>query len=510
MKRQIPMIFACQFLALMVTAWIFRHTLNSDAVAYLELARHYADGQWSLAIAGVWSPLISWSLAVLFKIGLPPLVAARVFMIISAMTFLWGSLRLFRRLELSRPALVCGLWVMAFLSVPWSVENITPDLLVAGLVAMAVSLMASPRWIEKPESSLLCGIIWGVSFLCKSVALPLGIATFVALVLWHWNKFVGQRRKIFRALSAAFAGIILTVAPWIMVLTCHYGTFTVASSASYNHALVGPKEDASRFLIDAGLHTPPAGRVTVWEDPIALRPDWSPFASWSNAMHQAKVILKNIPTVLLMLSGVCVIFPCLLLLAIARASKHKLFPQNCWLPFLPVLFLGALYLPNYLMFTEERYFYPAAPLLFATAVMCRNWRGIGLLLIAASFIVPNVLRAGIRLNALHGTGEYAHDLAANIMEKQLFGPVAGSGKISGGRVGLYIAWWLQQPWFGDEPVPNADDYRHSGASLLATIRGGEIARQLAADPNVRDLDRELFPTPAEAEKCPVKIFHVSE
>jgi hypothetical protein len=507
MRRQIQLVFVCQFLALILAAWFFRHALNTDGVAYLELARHYAAGQWSLAIAGVWSPLISWSVAVLLKFGFSPLAAARVFMIFSAVFFLWGSLRLFRRLELPPPALVCGLWVMALLSVPWSVENITPDLLVAGLIALAVALMASPQWIEKGGCSLVCGLIWGTAFLCKSVALPLGILMLAAMSVWWWKKNSGPG-KIFRAVLLALAGISILSGPWIAALSLHYGKFTVANAAGYNHAMVSPNVSRPMFLLDRGIQPPPPGRLTIWEDPVNPDPDWSPFASWSNAGHQVKVILKNSLTELLMVMGVSVIFPFLLLPVLARVGGHKYLPQYYRLPLLPVFFLGALYLPYYVMFTEERYFYPAAPLIFAAAAMCRSWRSIGLGLIAASFIIPNALRAGIHLNASRRTCEYAHELAARISARQLAGPVAGSGKISGGRTGLYIAWWLRQPWWGDELVPNAGDYKNSGAQLLVTTRGSEVARQLAADLEVRDLDGELFPTVVEAENSPVQIFQV--
>jgi hypothetical protein len=92
---------------------------------------------------------------------------------------------------------------------------------------------------------------------------------------------------------------------------------------------------------------------------------------------------------------------------------------------------------------------------------------------------------------------------------RLAGPVAGSGKLPGGRAGLYVAFLLQQPWFGDEPSAGPASFRRSGASLIIINRGSATARELAADAAFIDLDPQLFGSSAEAASFPLQVFKSS-
>jgi hypothetical protein len=368
--RQVPAVFAFQVAALTLTAWIFRHALNPDAVAYLQLASHYAHGRTDLAVSGFWGPLISWLTLPLLKLGMLPLGAARIVMSLSAIIFLCGCLRLFTRFNQSRSFLGWGLWISALVSILWSVENITPDLLLAGLVSIAFADMISSRWLLKPGVAFGSGLCWGLAFLCKVIALPLGVLTCVGVSLLWWRKRPDARRLVARSLGLATLGLALVAGPWIGVLSAHYGRFTVGTSARFNHSLVGPSVGKRLFLLDHGFHRPPAGRITVWEDPPLPYPAWSPVANWNNALHQLGIILRNLPVALFMLTGVSLAFPVLVILACLRRAGPGRSAENglnIWWTMLPVLVLGGLYLPNYLLLSEQRYFYPAFPFLWVAA-----------------------------------------------------------------------------------------------------------------------------------------------
>jgi hypothetical protein len=512
MQRRNLTVYFFQLVALLAAAWFFRHALNPDAVAYLQNARHYADGEMTLAISGHWSPLISWIIAVFLKLGLPPLAAARLFMILSAMIFLVGCSRLFSAFKISEQLHTWGLWTVALLSVPWSVENITPDLLLGGLTSFAVAEMVVMRWCQKSGAAIFCGGLWGVAYLCKSVALPLGALTALGLGLWWWKSQRDQLPRIIKAFALTLLGMALVAAPWISVLTNHYGKLTIASSAGYNHALVGPGLTNRLFLLDQGLRVPPAGRVTIWEDPISPYPDWSPLASWSNAKWQLHIMLANAPVVVFLLASISLALPVLLATLVVRSFRgEQLAVESTALwALLPVIILAALFLPNHLLASEQRYFYCAAPLLFAAAgcrwFIGKRWQYAFASLLAASFLVPNLARAGLYLNSTRIAGECAVELAEKISSKQLAGSVAGSGKLPGGRTGLYVAWHLQQPWYGDEPSPAAADYKSSGAKLVIVNRGSGIASELAGDKTVRNLDEELFGSAESAATFPLQVF----
>jgi hypothetical protein len=130
----------------------------------------------------------------------------------------------------------------------------------------------------------------------------------------------------------------------------------------------------------------------------------------------------------------------------------------------------------------------------------------GMLLVGVCFLLPTVIRSGLHLGSTRLAGECAGVLAQKISRAGLAGSVAGSGRLPGGRAGLYVAFLLSRPWFGDEPSPDAPGFKHSGASLIIVNRGNGVARELEADADFRDLDLRIFDSPAEAGQFPLQVF----
>ncbi|HEU5395558.1 MAG TPA: hypothetical protein VFV81_00225 [Verrucomicrobiae bacterium] len=506
-SNRIAGIYLFQFLALALFAWGYWHNLNTDAVAYLQIAADYSTGKFGLAISDYWSPLFSWLLVPFLKAGWAPLAAARLVMIISAIVFLAGCHRFFAVVELAPAMRRAGLWIAALLSLPWSIENITPDLLSAGLIAFAFAETIRSR---AGLNAWLAGLLWGAAYLGKSVALPLGILTVAGVAAWSWQK--ESLKRIVAGAALAGLGIFLVAAPWIAVISVHDGHLAVAKSAHLNHALVGPEISRPRFLLDQGFKAPPPGRLTIWEDPSLPYPDWSPFSSGNNAVHQLRVLLGNVPVALIMLTGISLAFPLLLLRALVSPLSSKSIP-GFHRALLPVWILAALFLPNYLLITEQRYFYGVTPMLLVatmgmlSASRVARVRAQAALILTILFLVPTVAREAWHLSAIRRAGEDAHLLAERIsgVRPSVIGPIAGSGRISGGRPGLYTAFLLQQPWYGDDPAATAATFEHSGAKLVIVDRHSAMAQQLAAYPaDFRNLDAQLFP--AGAGDFPLQVF----
>ena len=72
------------------------------------------------------------------------------------------------------------------------------------------------------------------------------------------------------------------------------------------------------------------------------------------------------------------------------------------------------------------------------------------------------------------------------------GPVVGSTFFSaeGHRVGLYVAWHLGQPWYGDVRSRQLEVYKRSGAKYTIAIPGSSLAEKLATD-GIRDVSDSL-------------------
>jgi hypothetical protein len=509
-------VFAVQSAGLMMAAWAFREALNSDGVAYLQIASHYVAGNVDLAISGHWGPMLSWLIAPFLMARIPPLAAARAVMALSALIFLLGCRRIFCRAKLGG-LFYLGLWTMALLSILWSVEIITPDLLLAGVVLFAFAEMVDSGWFLRPGTAFGSGVLWGLAYLVKAVALPLGVLTCLGMAALWWRKNPTARLKIARGVVLTLAGLAVVVAPWVAVLSWHYGKLTVTTSASYNHALVSPSVISPVPLLDEGFRQPERGRITIWEDPPLPCPDWSPWENWPNVTHQIAIMVRNTGTVIYILTRISLVFPIVVAAVLVGRGKFRKGPNGesdrVWYLW-PVAALSCIYLPNYLMKEELRYFYAAAPLLFVggAALLEGEWfcrqterRPYGAFLLAASLLVPALVRFSYYSGQTRLGGECAHILAERMARAGLAAPLAGDGWLAGGRVGLYTAYFLRQPWLGDEMSPNAVDFKSSGASLIIVNRGSRVARELAADASFRNLDELLF-SPREGEYFPIQVF----
>jgi hypothetical protein len=406
---------------------------------------------------------------------------------------------------------------MAMLSILWSVEWITPDLLLAGVVLFAFAAMLDSGWYLRPGTAFGSGMLWGLAYLVKAAGLPLGILTCLGMAFLWWRKNPGARLEIARSAGLTLAGLLLVAGPWVAVLSWHYGKLTVSTSATHNHALVGPSVDRSLDVMDEGFRQPERGRITIWEDPPLPCPDWSPWENWRNAAHQIGVMVSNTQIVLYILTRISVAFPILAAAVLVRRQRFRTYPDDdthrIWFLW-PVAALALVYLPNYLMVEELRYFYAAAPLFFVggAALLLRHWpywrplrRRWAAFLLAASLLIPALARSAFYSGQTRVTGQCAHFLAYRIRRAGLAAPLAGSGLFAGGRAGLYTAYLLGQPWLGDELSPHAADYKNSGASLIVVRRKSQIAQELAEDASFRNLDGLLF-SPEEGRHFPLQVF----
>jgi hypothetical protein len=185
--------------------------------------------------------------------------------------------------------------------------------------------------------------------------------------------------------------------------------------------------------------------------------------------------------------------------------------NHWWWAAVPVAALGLVYLPGNLLMSEQRYFYAALPFLIVlhTGILFW-WRKPewiqGTVLVACAVLIPTLCRSLIRPGPARTAGVQAHQLARKISEAHLAGPVAGSGRLPGGRTGLYVAFLLNQPWFGDEPLPSAAGFKQSGARLIIVGRESPAVKELDVDPGFHSLDGDLFVSPDQARAAPLKVY----
>ncbi|RME94212.1 MAG: hypothetical protein D6766_06395 [Verrucomicrobia bacterium] len=552
---------------LAAAAWVNTHRLNTDGIAYLRLAGYYVDGPVRLAISGYWGPLLSWLLAPALAAGLEPLAAARVVMALTGLVFAGGCAVLLRVLGLRRQVVLAGSGLAGLAAVGWSVEFISPDLLVAGLMALALAATVRPRWAAGGGGAFLAGVVWGLAYLAKAVALPFAVVAVPLTAWWLRARRPDSAARWGRALALTAMGWLLTAGPWVGLLSAKYGRLTFSTAAKAAHAVVGPPDQERYHPFARRLHHPEPGRLTSWEDPTSLPyADWSPFASREYFLHQVRVSWRNLGTAAWLLGRLDLLHLGVLALAglaaagwvrrrqtrrhdadsrgktaAAASPRHgervakglpagEKEPQAA--PAMPGLAIGlvclwtvclvAVYLPGYLERVDLRYFYAAWPWLFAATALAAERLGVALAprspllarmawpLALISFAAPPVIQGTLALRGLpQPAAILARELAEGIRRTGRPGPLAGSGLLGGDRAGLFAAFFLGQPWYGDQPGARPADWAAVGARWVVLSARRPEVRELAADPRFRERTWQVL-TGIESPERWLRVFENNE
>jgi hypothetical protein len=514
---------ACQTLLLLLVGRTNRYMLNPDAVSYILLGYHYVKGEFRLAVSGYWGPLLSWLMVPLLSLGQDPLVAARIVMGLSALLFLLGCLTLFRSLQIQGAGLVVGAWLVAIASVPWSVANITPDLLMSGLLCFAIRRLMSSRWVESRAIQFIAGLLFGAAYLAKAVALPIAVALILAIGSFWVLKEPARLRIVLRSALITGIGLLLVAGPWIVVLSAKYGTFVFSTSGKVAHAIVGP-HDIERSPGNKAFHTPEAGRLIATEDPTSLPyAYWSPFESREYFKHQVGVIYHNGRKMSDFLAGfdffhfglVAVLWGLLV-----RPPWRDNLTRDPWRWAVVIIAcMSVFYLPVYA--GDERYYYGAYPFLVASSLgtvvsLTSTIRGrinvprlVGFSLVTLSFVQTPVLNVA---NALTSVDDkyvrLSSDLATKVHALGRDGSFVSVGTCLGDVPPMFVALFLNQVYHGCEISPTLMNVKGSGAKLILVVRSLPLIDELERDPQFEDLDSILFKTSEVAAQFPVKVFQM--
>lgn len=505
---------------LLVAAFQNTELLNTDGIAYMRLAGYWAHGPRNLAASGYWGPMLSWLMVPSLWCGASPEVAARLAMAFAGGLF-WGATIVL--------AVVAGLRTQqvrfaAWLAIPgavvWSIENIVPDLLVAGWIVLAVAAQWATPWAQKARYAALCGAFWAAAYLSKAVALPLAVLTTTALALLILVSQPGRRSAIMRAWTITLLTLVAGCLPWIATLSTHYGRITFSTSARIAHAVVGPPDQERSHPFGRTFHQPEPGRLTSWEDPTNMPyAFWSPWQSRAYFMHQCQLAWQNTQTILFLLASFGVagaslvgflgaVFP-------IRGFAHRWRVERWRWGALVVLALALLYVPVYVKRVDQRYFQPAWPFLFLMGWgLFNSWpanHGRVLLAIWLAACTLPILPAfaGALTGRTDPPSLLAHDLAARIRQAQLRGPLAGNGLVAGGRVGLLTAYLLHERWLGEGAQADPDQTATCGARTIILRRQQALATALARDARFRNLDTILFKQGEDHVTYPLQVFEIT-
>ena len=485
---------------LAIVAYHNRDAINPDAISYLRIGSYYASGKFSLVVSGQWSPLLSWLVAPLIAVSIDPLIAGRLAMAISSILYAIGSIYLAKQLRMPEHILCLAGWISAGLGLCFGMTVISPDVLVSALLAFAFGSLVDDRWIQSRKRQFVTGLLFGLAYLAKAVALPIGAISIVAAALSLVAAGQATLRIACTAAVVSLVGTLVAAGPWIAALSLKFGQFTISTAAATAHRIVSPPPGPPPM----DYAVPEAGRLSNWEVGGIVRDDWSPFDSASHFIHQLHIIARNIQYILQNLRafdllGVGLI-GALYAATIVIPFRSDRMPRLSWqLSCVPILLLTVAYLPSYA--SDVRYMFPAYPFLTVSAL--------GVLAAVQStlpspfrrsllaIVVAGSFAAGIGLNLASGWSnnvsvefQSAKEIATDLRIAGINGPVASGGTGISSVEGLVLAFVMDIPWYGhsnDESSP--DRILASGAKVLLVEEHSALSSALRNSPALRLLPR---------------------
>ncbi len=482
--------------------------MNPDSISYLRVAQYYLQGKYHLAVNGYWGPLFSWLTVPVLPLVNDPVLAFRIVDWMSAVIYLFGAIRVLRALGFDQVTVAVGGILIALFSIQWSIFFIGPDLLMSGLLLVALSYT-----LESDGRPFVAGLFFGTACLTKAVALPIALLSLLGIAIIRVLAGIASFRTAIYMVGRSAVSMILLVLPWVIVLSFHYGQPTFSTSAILNHGLVGPHNPNWLHPSSAVYNVPEAGRITTWEDPTVLRNHplyrpWSPLSSWANFKHQINVILFNAHEQFDYFrefdgSGVGIIAAVLGFLFFFRPWVQS-FQTHPWrFGAIAIAAITSIYLPVYGI--APRYYLACYPFLFSatlgllTVLAMRIQSRFGtkesdrpaqirnlVLILTIILFIYGLIGPLKRSLSSEGYGEAPYSVARQMAGLLPFhGPVAAVG--DGRRVALYIAFLTEQPYYGVKVVANVSvaDLQKIGAAFVVVKRGLPVDQMLSKDSAVR-------------------------
>lgn len=302
-------LIACILLGAM-QAWLFRYSMISDGVSYLDIADAYFRGDWASAINAYWSPMYSWCLGLalfLFKpsIGWEFITVHVVNLIlyIAALFcfrfFLHSVLRAIKQDSPSNDSLPLSdqvLLPLAYSLFLWGsmvlieVGRVTPDMLVAAIFFLIAGLLVQLRVRHSWWKFALFGALCGVAYLGKGFMFPMGFC-LLAILLFSAKT---TPARISGVLLAAIVFLVVC-SPFIFALSRTKGRFTFGDTGRIAYAaLVSPGTPLIHWQGDpAGSGTPLHPTRMLMENPPVFEfaepiqgayPPWDDPSYWNDGM----------------------------------------------------------------------------------------------------------------------------------------------------------------------------------------------------------------------------------
>ena len=263
---------------------------NADAVSYISVAQKYARGDFSEAVNGYWSPLLSWLLVPPILLSINPVLAAKGLILIGGLALSFGIFLLGRRFGLSGGIRI----LLAALALPiilfrYVLGPITPDLLVAAILVYYLYFVFDPEHFRKKRTWPLIGLLAALGYFAKSYAFFFFLAHFIALGVYHvfGSPRGSDRLKVMRRILGTMVVFLAVSGTWITALSLKYHGLTISTSGRIALSLHSPQSRGHFTESGRLIPTPNPTAISAWEDPslYPFQPSWNPLGSLKESKH---------------------------------------------------------------------------------------------------------------------------------------------------------------------------------------------------------------------------------
>ena len=219
-----------------------RHTMNPDGISYLEIGQRIAQGDWSAAINGYWSPLYSLLLGTAFFIFHPSLYweatlihSVNFLIYIGAFfSFRWFINTLTANYDQNKKllkVLMYTIFLVSSLSMI-TLRMVTPDMLVALIIYVVLGIILR---IKRNEGRwgifALFGILLGLGYLTKAALFPMA---FIFLSVGFFA--AGNWRKALPRVILSLFVFLLMATPYVYLLSREKNRLTFSDAGRLNYA----------------------------------------------------------------------------------------------------------------------------------------------------------------------------------------------------------------------------------------------------------------------------------
>ncbi len=341
--RQLLLVIV-SFLLLFAAGWPFyKYIFDVDGTGYAAVAELYAGGHWQEAVNGYWSPLHSWLVIPLLKIGIPTISAFKISNALLAVLILVLFQKLLKRYAVPAMLHLPSLLTAIVLLLYYSWYELAADLLLVALLMCYLHITGSEDFFTNRKKNIAAGVVGALAYLAKAYAFPFFLLHFLLLHL-----LLNRQQRQWTNLAAGLLTFLIYCVPWIILLYFKYSQWMTGTAGKLN---------MSWYLIPVRNSTldfyPPPHQLAAswWEDPWYTQEQFfTLFSSTSLLLHQVRVALYNTQEWLKILFQISFLLPGILFLLTIRFLKHFRSRDG----FLLLLFLGlpAGYL---LIHIEERF-----------------------------------------------------------------------------------------------------------------------------------------------------------